>query len=296
MDYSKLCSAGEVIDGDKGTDWVLPEEMVPAKAVSESFSRSSSTLPIQNQGVTNTCVGQTAKICMQDSDDYRNEDELSPMYVYYWAQRMDEWAGEAYQGTSNSGACKAMRNKGMALNKVWKNGVDAPPLAIEKHDELAAGRKLKNYYKVEVQDLKFEEKIKALLHKEPLLCSYRVAESFFSTGKDGVVNKDAWEKTYDASRNLGHDTAMTGYRVIDGELYWELQNSWGEGWGDGGFCYMPNSILKKYALGGVYYLVTQSENQEATEFEFEKKSKKTMFKVVGGIGGGLLLFWLLSLL
>jgi hypothetical protein len=289
-----------VVNGDKGDDWEVPEEMIPAASSLGSFSRRDNTLPVQNQGKTNTCVGQTAKICMQDTVDYRDGEELSPMYIYHWAQRMDEWEGEAYEGTSISGACKALVEKGNVFEKTWPNGIDAPPTSIAILEEEGSRRKLKAYYKVNTQDLKFEDKIKGLLKNESLLVSFRISDYFYSIPKTGIIDSDDFREA--KVEQLGHACPITGWKEINGETHWEMQNSWGTGWGDQGRCFFPNSLLKEHMLGsearvgGVYYLITQKEEQGEIPFEYEKKSKKTMLYVVGGIGGFLLIGWLISLL
>jgi hypothetical protein len=285
----------DIVDGDKGTDWVVPDEIVPAASSEGSFSRKNKTLPVQNQGRTNTCVGQTAKVCMQDSIDYRDGEELSAMYIYYYAQRMDEWPGEAYEGTSISGACEALRKKGNVLEKTWPNKVLTRPTGLKILDKEASRRQIKGYYSVHKQDLKFEDKIKGLLNNESLLMSFMVSPTIFGVGSDGIINSEQWEKEY-TGKHGGHAVAITGRRVLNGEIHWEIQNSWGEGWGKNGFAYMPNSLMKKYMIGNIYYVVTQKEAQGEIPFEYEKKSKKTMFYVGAGIGGVLLIGWLISLL
>ena len=297
--YEGLYGKPNVKMGDPdGKDWELPDDIIPpagavqATADDAFFSRRDITLPVLHQGTTNTCVGQTAKVCMQDTDDFRTEEELSAMYIYYQAQRHDEWDGEGYEGTSISGACKAIRHKGNVLEKSWPNKVLDPPTDIAQLEKQAAGRKLKAYYYVHQQDSKFDSKIMNLLTTDSLLTSFRFSSHFYEIGPDGIVDEAKFEANL--VPGAGHAVTIIGWKMIGGKLYWEIQNSWGTGWGDNGHCYFPNDLLKKYMMRGVYYMVTQKEEQGEVPFEYKKKSRKTMFIVLGAVGGGLALLWLLS--
>jgi len=285
-------------------DWEIRDDMIPSSTEEtraadrgihlDSFSRRSMTIPVQNQGRLNTCVGQSVKVAMQDTNSHRKGEEVSPMYPYYWAQRMDEWEGESYEGTSVSAGCKALLKKGNVMNKTWPNGVKDAPAKIELLDEAANPRKIKGFYRVLITDKNLIKKLKGLLENESLIWSFRVYGDIFKIGSDGIVGKDYLE-----SKNTGggHAVAITGWRYIDGELHWEFQNSWGEGWGDGGFGYFPHSLFVRCSLTDVYFLVVGEEVQEEIPIEIERKgfALKKLYWHLGGLGLLGIIGWLVKL-
>lgn len=284
-------------------DWEVRDDMIPASTTEsraaekgirmDSFTRRGMTLPVQNQGRTNTCVGQSVKIAMQDTNSHRKSGEVSPMYPYYWAQRMDQWEGENYEGTSVSAGCKALLEKGNVLNKVWPNGVKEAPAEIEKLDEAAEPRKIKAYYRISRSDKDLVNKMKGLLENESLVWSFRVNEHIFKIGSDGIIDSEEYGNS--KYTGGGHAVAITGWKYIDGELHWEIQNSWGEGWGDKGFGYFPHKLFISHSLSDVYYLVVGEEVQEEIPVEIEKKTLKKLFWHLGGMVILGLVGWLVKL-
>jgi C1A family cysteine protease len=76
-----------------------------------------------------------------------------------------------------------------------------------------------------------ERQIKAaLMHLGPCLIAIDVHESFFQTGKDGLIPPPSGQVVG------GHAMTLIGWRA---DRRWVIQNSWGPGWGDRGFCYLP---------------------------------------------------------
>jgi C1A family cysteine protease len=62
----------------------------------------------------------------------------------------------------------------------------------------------------------------------PVVAGMAVYDDFFSYG-DGI-----YEKRKDADLVAYHCICVVGYNDTDG--YWLIKNSWGPGWGDGGYC------------------------------------------------------------
>jgi C1A family cysteine protease len=82
----------------------------------------------------------------------------------------------------------------------------------------------------------------ALALATPVVFGFTVYDSFFDTGRDGVV------KTPDTTRESiagGHAVTMVGYEKLRarGIFYAIVRNSWGPNWGDGGYCYFPMTWL-----------------------------------------------------
>jgi C1A family cysteine protease len=69
--------------------------------------------------------------------------------------------------------------------------------------------------------------------KAPVMLNYHVYDSFFNTGKDGIV------KANSGADNGYHCMTIVGFKKIKGTNYFIVQNSWGTSWGDKGYCYIP---------------------------------------------------------
>lgn len=54
----------------------------------------------------------------------------------------------------------------------------------------------------------------------------------------------------------GHAVTVVGYKLIDSKPYWIARNSWGTGWGDKGYFYMPESYLTNNQLSGDFWTLT----------------------------------------
>lgn len=57
----------------------------------------------------------------------------------------------------------------------------------------------------------------------------------------------------------GHAVLCVGYETIARKHYAIIRNSWGSGWGDGGFCYMPLSFITGYTNADDFWVINQVE-------------------------------------
>ena len=76
----------------------------------------------------------------------------------------------------------------------------------------------------------------ALMETGPVLACYDIRPSF-NQQTNGIIP----DRLQGEASLGGHAMALIGWKVIDGVERWILQNSWGTGWGDGGYCYIPTS-------------------------------------------------------
>jgi hypothetical protein len=102
------------------------------------------------------------------------------------------------------------------------------------------------YWKFGIDDLTImdnQEKIRAHVYAEgPLVVGYSVFPDFFSYNE---ANRFAVYKPTPVSKTIegGHCVMIVGYGINeDGVRYWEIQNSWGDSWGDQGFFYFIRGI------------------------------------------------------
>ena len=252
-----------------GTDWELPE-LIRINLLPEEFSRRIFSPQVLNQGSVGSCVGQTVRNMFQDTE-ICNGIELSPMWIYKKGKEYDYWVGEDYSGTSISGALEGLRKVGACKEEFYpykKSSENYDYLDGAEKD--AAKRKIKAYYKI---SLKRTEEIKELLMNESLGISVKIHSDFYKINKNGVL-KSSIEDYKKSPEQGGHAMTLIGWKLIDGKLYWELQNSWGVRWGDKGHCFISDEMLKEIKTSDVYYIVLKTENEETEFLKFSKKENK----------------------
>ncbi len=85
----------------------------------------------------------------------------------------------------------------------------------------------------------------------PFVFGFTVYESFESDAvtTDGIVPMPS------AGEQIlgGHAVLACGYELISGHLYFEVRNSWGEGWGDAGYCWFPLAYLLDTGLSDDFW-------------------------------------------
>jgi len=284
-------------------DWELKQEMVASDdgVNAVEFSRRDLTPRVKNQGRIGSCVGHSGRVVYGDTLDFDGK-EPSAMWIYKKGKIHDPFPGEDYSGTTIKGACRGLIKEGCCEEKFWPYVDSEDAQMLEGAAENAAQYKIDAYYTIPKQN---HDLIKKALLKETLWTSFRVHRHFYYTPKSGIVDSEK----YLASDNVGgHAVAMTGWKIIDGDLYWEFQNSWGTSFGDRGFFYLESSLYEQVLINnyGPVYIETKSETNQAEEERRKKeaeerrqqeekdkqKKKKSLLMDILGFGGMALLGWL----
>ena len=147
--------------------------------------------------------------------------DLFARELYRAAQKVDEWPGEAYSGTSVNAGAKAMRTFGLLHEYRWCFGID------------------------DVTD--------AILTKGPVVLGIPWLDGMYRA-PDGVL-------TPAGSVVGGHAILACGYRVndqrLDGRDGIILQNSWGGGWGSKGRAVIRADHLATLLANGEAALATR---------------------------------------
>jgi hypothetical protein len=284
-------------------DWELKPEMIAnsGDVNAQEFSRRYLTPPVKNQGRIGSCVGHSGRVVYGDTLDFDGK-EPSAMWIYKKGKIHDPFPGEDYSGTTIKGACRGLLKEGCCEEKFWpyKDDEDAPML--EGAAENAAQHKIDSYYVIPKQN---HDLIKKTLLQETLWTSFKVNMQFYYTPKSGIVDS---EKYLTSSAAGGHAVAMTGWKIIDGNLYWEFQNSWGSRFGDNGFFYLESWLYEQIIINnnGPIYIHTkteanaeelerkrkEAEERKKQEEKDKQKKKKSLLMAILGFGGMALLGWL----
>ena len=284
-------------------DWELKQEMVAnndgVNAI--EFSRRDFTPQVKNQGRIGSCVGHSGRVVYGDTLDFDGK-EPSAMWIYKKGKIHDPFPGEDYSGTTIKGACRGLIKEGCCEEKFWPYADNEGTQMLEGAAENAAQYKIDAYYIIPKQN---HDLIKKALLKETLWTSFRVHRHFYYTPKSGIVDSEKYLSSDNAG---GHAVAMTGWKNIDGDLYWEFQNSWGTRFGDRGFFYLESSLYEQVLINnyGPVYIETKSETNQAEEErrkqeaeerrkqeeKDKQKKKKSLLMAILGFGGMGLLGWL----
>lgn len=194
---------------------------------------------VRNQGELGSC---TAFGVTELFDFVRKKHKLtswvpSALFTYYATRQLTNQTDEDCGATVRN-ALKSTVKSGVARERVWPYNISKfnqnPPQEIwddaEKHQTL------------EYLNLSSFDKnvfVKCLNEGYPFAFGINVYESFLNStmrSKGFIPAPDITKE----QRIGGHCMLAVGYKVDDdGKEYMIVQNSWGQYWGDGGYCYIP---------------------------------------------------------
>ena len=186
-------------------------------------------VPVLNQGTEGACTGfglaTVANYLLRRRKVVPDPTPVSPRMLYEIARRYDEWPGENYNGSSARGAMKGWHKHGVCSDARWPYD-PANPDPILSHERVtdAATRPLGAYYRVNHKDLVAMHS--ALAEVGILFATCWVHDGWGHVPPDGKI---PYEKGITVRG--GHAFAIVAF---DEQGFW-LQNSWGQGWGKGGF-------------------------------------------------------------
>ena len=202
---------------------------VPTEVPLERFQ--SLGVPVLDQGSDGACtafgLATVAHALLRRRRPEPDAGRVSTRMLYDMARRYDEWEGEGYSGSSCRGAMKAWHRHGVCSEALWPY---VPGMQIEPYTEERARDALRNplgaYARVNHKDLVAMHA--AFAETGVLYASAAVHEGWHAPPASGRIH---WGR----QPLIGwHAFAIVGY---DRGGFW-LQNSWGEGWGHGGYGWM----------------------------------------------------------
>ena len=166
---------------------------------------------------------------------------VSPRMLYELARRYDEWPGERYEGSSCRGALKGWHKHGVCADDLWPyrtaDGDVRLLLPKDGWDADAVRRPLGVYYRVNKRSV--VDMQAAIREIGALYVSARAHDGWdrIPAGKTpkGHADLPVIPPPADPKRFGGHAFALVGYN----DKGFIVQNSWGPGWGAGGFAVLP---------------------------------------------------------
>jgi hypothetical protein len=160
-----------------------------------------------NQGETSSCTGHAAAHWAYSSPiTYKLGalTQLDPYMLYREAQKVDEWAGEDYDGSSVRAVMKVMQALGFVESYSWGHTLEDALLALEM---------------------------------APIVVGINWYTGMFSPNSLGLIRPSG-------DIEGGHAVLVDGYTRNEKRIFGQkrrqvrLHNSWGREWGHNGYAYM----------------------------------------------------------
>ncbi len=180
--------------------------------------RSWACLPTLDQGQTSSCVGHAWAHELAALPVRVPVDSPLALALYGEAQRLDEYEGESYDGTSVLAGAKAVQARGFLAEYRWAFGID--------------------------------DALDALSHIGPVVLGLNWTESMFEPHPSGLLEVSGAVVGGHAllARGLLLKTRLVGEARAEPVV--RVRNSWGPSWGRGGDCFLRVSDLERLLADG----------------------------------------------
>lgn len=218
---------------------------------------------VEDQGQANSCTANAVAgayeylVKKNMGIDY----DVSRLFIYYTAR---EALGEQKKdcGSVISYAIQGLEEKGACSERSWpyddsKKAVTSKP-SKEAYDEAES-------YKItdtELVPVELKAWKNALAEGYPIIFGVKLFNSFDQQRRKGFVPTPS--RTDEGRGSHGsHAMLCVGYSDVDKVFI--IRNSWGDRWGDKGYCYMSYDYLmnKKYNLGDCWIIRSANDVEDA---------------------------------
>jgi C1A family cysteine protease len=189
-----------------------------------------------DQGHLGSCTANAVAAAVEYDAKLNGSDpgSLSRLWIYYYERKLEGAPADQDTGAHGRDGFKVCEKLGVPLEQDWPYVIasfsEQPPASL---DDEARQHRISNY-RVVPRNL---DSMKAVLsNKQTIAFGFSVYESFESSevAQSGIVPLP--------SRNEkvlgGHEVLLVGY-LRDQSNYGLVRNSWGSGWGMGGYFLMP---------------------------------------------------------
>ena len=208
---------------------------------------------IYNQGNLGSCTANAIAYAYE-FDEYKQKEEIkfipSRLFIYYNDREIE--------GTVNEDSGAAIRDGVKSINKIGVCPETDWPYNISQFTqkpkyecyEIAKEHRSLQYKRVEQ---KIDQLKSALSNGFPIVFGFVVYESFESeeTTKTGIVTMPEKRESILG----GHAVCIIGYD--DNKGTFKVRNSWGEKWGDKGYCYFPYKYILNSNLASDFWTITR---------------------------------------
>jgi len=254
-----------------------------------SVDLSAGVGPVLNQGQIGSCGPNSSDslIMFDQQKESLPVQSVSRLFIYYYS-RLLMGTVDQDSGVNNRDMLKALNQYGFCDESLWPYDVNRFTAKPSQEAITAAAANRIQSYAVVNQTL---GGVKGCLASGfPFLFGFTVYESFESqeVARTGIVPMP--QRSEQAVG--GHDVCIVGYSDITQRF--TFKNSWGTGWGKGGFAEIPYAYVLDPNLSGDFWVVNAipsgapSPGPTPTPTPTPGPQREFGFRVPAAFGGGLL--------
>jgi len=235
-------------------DFVLGkiEKQIPLSDIPNGDWIVAEPLSIKNQLTSDFCTAFATTL----SSEIQEETTLEPSYSF--AKTKQIMGDPSGWGADLRSACKAHQKYGALPTDESPMNLNLESVATlrdwnnwhKKFDDIAEEHKKQSYFRADKGNYDRFDNIRVSLWQ------HRKEKRFVVTGS---MWRPIWQKAKipkgKVTGGYGHAFVIVGQRMIDGEPYLEIQNSYGENVGDKGRYYFPREVVNREFKYGSYMFI-----------------------------------------
>lgn len=203
--------------------------------------------PVEDQGELGSCTGNSIAGMLEILENKRNEQfvDLSRLFIYY-NERLMEHTVRKDSGAYIRDGIKTIAKTGVCSEKLWPYDISKfKRRPVKAAYAEAATRKITEYKRIAT----FDDMIGCLAEGFPFVFGFAVYSNFMTqtVANTGMMPMPAGQC------EGGHAVCAVGYDKTRKVVI--VRNSWGTGWGDKGYFYMPFAYIQNFNLCDDFWTV-----------------------------------------